>query len=577
MGYTSERNTQILIGLLKYHGIRKIIVSPGANNVSFVASIQNDPYFEIYSCVDERSAAYIACGMAEESKEPVVISCTGATASRNYFPGLTEAFYKHLPILAVTYTQPICNIGHNIPQVIDRTVISNDIAKCSFRINMVKDELDEWNCNIKINEGLLELTRSLPGPVHFNVETIQGGSFDVKEIMGVKPIDRLLLKDKFPSLIGKVAIFIGAHSLWSKEQIESINIFCEKYNAVVFVDSTSNFPGKYTVNPALISMQQNYICNLLEPDILIHIGDISGSYFNIKPKKVFRVSLDGKLCDYYRKLRYVFEMDELEFFDKYNQEEFENNNIDSYYKKCSDEITSIYSKITELPFSNLWIAKALSERLPVNCILHLGILNSLRSFNCFPPNHFIPVYCNTGGFGIDGCISSMLGAAIASPKKLFFCLIGDLATFYDINVLGNRHIANNIRIIVINNGLGQEFKNYGHRAAQFGEQTNPYIAAAGHFGNQSKTLLKNFSTSLGFKYFSARNKSEAISVLNKICEDSISNEPILFEVFTNTEDETLALKTIVNLKSNSVGEAKQIAKSLLGTKGIDFAKRFLKK
>ena len=60
----------------------------------FVASVQNDDYFELYSCVDERSAAYMACGMAEEAEEPVAICCTGATASRNYLPGLTEAFLQ---------------------------------------------------------------------------------------------------------------------------------------------------------------------------------------------------------------------------------------------------------------------------------------------------------------------------------------------------------------------------------------------------------------------------------------------------------------------------------------------------
>ena len=64
MSYTSERNTQIVIELLKYHKVKKIVVSPGATNVSFVASIQDDTFFEVYSCVDERSAAYMACGRA---------------------------------------------------------------------------------------------------------------------------------------------------------------------------------------------------------------------------------------------------------------------------------------------------------------------------------------------------------------------------------------------------------------------------------------------------------------------------------------------------------------------------------
>ena len=65
--YSSEENVLELIALMKAHGVRKIVASPGTTNITFVGSIQNDPYFEIYSCIDERSAAYIACGLAEES------------------------------------------------------------------------------------------------------------------------------------------------------------------------------------------------------------------------------------------------------------------------------------------------------------------------------------------------------------------------------------------------------------------------------------------------------------------------------------------------------------------------------
>ena len=90
--YTKERNVQIVLSLLKAHGIRKVIASPGSTNIAVVGSMEHDSFFEIYSCVDERSAAYMACGLSAESGEPVVLSCTGATASRNYYPGLTEAY-----------------------------------------------------------------------------------------------------------------------------------------------------------------------------------------------------------------------------------------------------------------------------------------------------------------------------------------------------------------------------------------------------------------------------------------------------------------------------------------------------
>ena len=105
MFYSAEKAVRLLISLLKQHNIKKIVASPGATNITFVASVMHDEWFEVYSCVDERSAAYMAVGMAEESGESIVLTCTGATASRNYLPAITEAYYRKLPILAVTATQ----------------------------------------------------------------------------------------------------------------------------------------------------------------------------------------------------------------------------------------------------------------------------------------------------------------------------------------------------------------------------------------------------------------------------------------------------------------------------------------
>ena len=188
--YSSERSVQLLISLLKQHGIKKIVASPGTTNLSFVASLQQDEWFEVYSSVDERSAAYLACGMAEESGEPVVLSCTGATASRNYIPGLTEAYYRKLPVLAVTSTQDISRIGHHIAQVIDRRVIQNDIALLSEYIPATDDSVKEWSNTVRINCALLELRHRGGGPVHLNMETTYSRDYSVRELPQARMIRR---------------------------------------------------------------------------------------------------------------------------------------------------------------------------------------------------------------------------------------------------------------------------------------------------------------------------------------------------------------------------------------------------
>ena len=179
--YSAERNVQILVALLKAHGIRYVIASPGTTNINFVASVQCDPFFKVYSSVDERSAAYLACGIASESGEPVVLSCTGATASRNYISGLTEAHYRKLPVLAVTSTQNPVKVGHLVPQVIDRSLQQADTVHESILVNMVRTADEEWDCEIKVNRALLALRRHGGGPVHINLETGYNQDFSLRE------------------------------------------------------------------------------------------------------------------------------------------------------------------------------------------------------------------------------------------------------------------------------------------------------------------------------------------------------------------------------------------------------------
>lgn len=576
-GYTDEKNIQILIALMKHHGVRQVVVSPGATNVTFIGSIQWDPYFTLYSSVDERSAAYIACGLAAESGEPVALSCTGATASRNYLPGLTEAYYRKLPVLAITATQHLGRIGNMVPQVIDRTNELNDICRLSVQCPTVYSDDDRWACEANLNRALLELTRDGGGPVHINMVTTYSSNFNVKELSKVRCVDRIDRDDDLPSLAGKkVAIFVGAHRRWSERLISAVDSFCERYDAVIICDHTSNYSGRFRVDAALVCSQMRSVPEVRSCDVLIHIGEISGAYIGLSSKEVWRVDEEGVPRDPFNKLRYIFDMKEEEFFEEYASVG-ELQSTHPYFGAWSTKDAAVRSKIPELPFSNPWIAQHVGSMLPKGSVLHLGILNSLRSWNLFPLDPSICCYCNTGGFGIDGCVSSLIGASLAAPEKLFFGVVGDLALFYDLNSLGNRHIGSNIRLMVIDNGVGTEFKNFNHKAAQFGVDADAYMAARGHYGNQSRDLLRHYSSDLGFEYLSASNKEEFLDAAKRFTATEACDQPILFEVFTDSKDESDALEILYSLEVDTKGAAKQVIKSLLGEKGVAAAKKTLRR
>jgi 2-succinyl-5-enolpyruvyl-6-hydroxy-3-cyclohexene-1-carboxylate synthase len=578
--YTNEKHTQILIALMKKHGIKKIIASPGATNICLVASLQNDPYFEIYSSVDERSAAYMACGLAAESGEPVVLSCTGATASRNYMPGLTEAFYRKLPILAVTSTQRIDRIGHNIPQVIDRSVEPNDIFNLSVYIPEIYNDEDKWSCEVRINEAILGLTHHGGGPVHINLVTNYSPIYDVEELPDVRVIKRIYYNSKMPEISkGRLGIYVGAHKEWSRKLTDIVDKFCCLYNAVVFCDHTSNYKGKYRVFPSLVVSQDCYTAKCCSVDLLLHIGDISGSYVTILSKKTWRINCDGKICDTFKNLQYVFEMNEEDFFEKYVELAYlsTNKQENTFLLEWQNEYKNIYDNIPEIPFSNPWIAKNTIGHIPENSVLHLGILNTLRSWNYFEISNNIKGYSNTGGFGIDGNTSSLIGASLADSNRLFFGVVGDLSFFYDMNSLGNHHIGNNLRLMIINNGKGAEFTMYNHLGAKFKEKTNDYIAAANHYGKKSAVLIKHYAEDLGFEYISAKNKEEYLNNLERFTNPNILEKSIVFEVFTDSKDESEAHRIIRNIRVSKKGIVKKMVKNTLGEKGVILLKNFIKK
>ena len=228
-----------------------------------------------------------------------------------------------------------------------------------------------------------------------------------------------------------------------------------------------------------------------------------------------------------------------------------------------------------MPFSNIWIAQKLAPEIPKNSLLHLGILNSLRSWNFFEVDKSISSICNVGGFGIDGCLSTMIGASIVRPNKLCFCVVGDLAFFYDMNALGNRYIGKNLRILLINNGKGTEFRHYTHPASMFGVDADDFIAAAGHYGNKSRNLVRHYSEDLGFKYMSASNKEEFLEVFYEFVDETNKEVPLLLEVFTDSTDESNALKIISNIEKGN--QLKAFVKSTLGIKNVQKLASIIKK
>lgn len=541
--YTAEKHIQVLIFLLKVYGVKKIIVSPGTTNMSFVYSLQSDPYFEMYSCIDERSAVYMACGMAETTNEPVALSCTGATASRNYMGGLTEAYYSKLPIIAITSSQKSYKIGNEVEQVTDRTKLPSDIAKLSIEIDEIHNIEERKYCELKINKALNTVRMNGGGPVHINLITNFCKDFSTKTLPKCKTI-RVIEYTNFPELKGKIAIYVKSHSpFWDEHVINLIDEFCSLYDAVVVGDHLSNYKGHFFIQAPIIFNQEK---SKEEFDIIICIGEINNK-LGINCKAMWRISENEQITDPDLKLEYFFKMRLIDFFSQYVNiaKERKIQSDKKNYLRLNKKYFNLINSIPELPFSNIWIAKNTCSCFPRNSVVYLGIVSTLKSWNLFLMDSSIDCYSTVGGFGIEGTMSSMIGASIANEEKLNFAIIGDLSFFDDMNVLGNRHIKSNVRVMILNNNGGNEQLFQNGLPQQ--EKVPKFIAASGHYCTNPKLVIQSYIEALGYRYLCARSKEEYLHNLS-IFFAKDSDKPVVFEIIYDYENDLKARSMITKLE-----------------------------
>lgn len=170
-------------------------------------------------------------------------------------------------------------------------------------------------------------------------------------------------------------------------------------------------------------------------------------------------------------------MEEADFF-RYYADRRKGMKRNDYARQWQAEHARILEMMPEVPFPNVWIAKTTSRLLPAGSAFHLAGSNTVRAWNFFPIPDNVECYSNDGTMGIDGQVSALIGESIAHPDWLHFGAVGDLTFFYDMNSIGNRHVGHNLRLLIVNNGKGAEFKLYTHTAYAFGDKADAYMAAA---------------------------------------------------------------------------------------------------
>ena len=534
--YSDNKMVLQLMSLLKQFNIRRIVISPGSRHFAFVHSLEADPFFKLYSVVDERSAAFFALGLIQQTGEVVAVTCSSGTACMNYGSAVIEAFYQRLPLLVLSSDRIPEYLNQLEDQMYDQQNSFSNFTKYHGQLPEIKNDIDLWYCNRILNEAFIELNHHGRGPVHVNIPFVAHNTdtFSTPELPIVRKItlhDAETNKEEWKkiseTLQGKKIIIAWGQSVNITPLLEQkISTFCEKTDAIILTDKLSNLHNQNAIlnTTAVFSLLTKEEKYKLHPDIVISIG---GNYiFNGEIKsfvgskiKSWQVGKEDKVIDPFRCLTDIFEMSEECFFSHFNDfVDFQNSgNYRQTWLSISNQIAC-----PQTEYNELFAIGTLLTNLPKNVDLQLANSLTIRMAHLFDIDPSIRVNCNRGVNGIDGSMSTAVGFAAENDRPTFY-ITGDLSFFYDMNSLWIRHLSPKMRIMLINNqGGGVMYAPLNDKM----RQTLPEHVAAAH-----KCSAKGWVESIGFKYLSAHNKKDIEEGVRQLLDQSIQ-QPVFLEVFS---------------------------------------------
>lgn len=527
-----------------YHkGIENIVISPGSRNAPIVLAFTNHPKINCLSIVDERSAAFFALGMAQQTRKTVAIACTSGSAALNYAPAISEAYYQHIPLLVLTADRPVEWIDQADSQTIRQKNLYANYIKNSYELpQSINSKDDLWHVDRTINEVVDLCQQGTPGPVHLNLpfkEPLYQG-FDKKI--------------SFPKIISTTSTQTSLDPETIKEIAQSWNQFPKKLIISGVVEPNSE------LNSVLAQISKDPSVTILTENL----SNLSHDEFNSCIDRTL-ATIDKNESDTYRPNLLISICNQIvskkikAFFREFNPDE--HWHVDSHlfldtfqsltknipvkpeylFKAINNQIiphqsdfSSKWNKkqlkafenhqafLANCEYSDLKVFDLLLKSIPKDSNLQLANSTPVRYSQLFDARNDLSYNSNRGTSGIDGSLSTAAGAAYGS-KKATTVILGDLSFFYDSNGLWNNYLSPDLKIILINNGGGGIFR--------FLDGPSDSEAFEEFFETEHDLNAKGIAKTFGIQYQSVRNLNELENGIANLYH-SRNKKVSLLEVFT---------------------------------------------
>jgi 2-succinyl-5-enolpyruvyl-6-hydroxy-3-cyclohexene-1-carboxylate synthase len=552
------------IEIMVQKGITNVVISPGSRSAPLTIAFARHPEIQKFIVPDERSAGFIALGMALATQKPVGLLCTSGSAVVNYFPAVSEAFFQEIPLLILTADRPSEWLNQKDGQTIFQKNVFGNHVKASFEFPIDFQHPDAtWYANRISNDATNVLLTAPFQPVHINIPLREPlYPTDNEEIIFKKEV-RLIEKSPTESIISeefwhkiiplwqksdKKMLIVGQMIL-DKNILDKIQKLQQK-GVVVLSDAISNTQNAENREKVIkyhdwILMQngeggqsQKEILKKLAPNLVFTIGKslISKSLKEFirknPPAYHWHIQPAGEVSDMFRCLTHSFEVEPIYFLDKLlntnDLEDFDNSNdLKNTFQKSwweqekkatqflnitFDTFEKNNQNIDNELFSEFEATKIVLENLVENSKLHLANSMPVRYVNFLglPENKNIEVFANRGTSGIDGSSSTALGYATQTSETVVL-FTGDIAFFYDRNAFWNDFVPKNLRIILMNNHAGNIFR-------LIDAKNSPELET--YFETSNPLNAKGLAQEMKMEYFFAENANAIKIILKNFFEPS---------------------------------------------------------
>ena len=472
----------IFVRRLFESGVRHAIISPGSRSTPLTLAFAAHPGISKHIVIDERSAAFIALGIAKSSGVPAVLVCTSGTAVANYFPAVIEASESNIPLIILSADRPASLIHIGSSQTIDQQNIYGTYTRFFHYMGEPVDNDRELARVRKAADQAYYFATHKAGVAHINLPFKKPFEPSKKFYSSIANENQEILnlfKEEDPvtehtittlndhiwsNLVSaeKPIIIVGPRTV--ADANDSIFKLAECLKAPILVEAGCYLPE----HEHIISSVDGYIRNeknidTLRPDLIIRFGTqtVSKGLFSL-----LRGNLDIPQISFFDHdswsdepisasmsvaLRGDIDISKIsgaapkKWLKTWKKAEKE-------FRKSRKETLSKSSTLTDG-----YVFHTLQKLITEEMFVMLSNSFPVRDMNLFQdhnPNNFV----NRGAAGIDGITSTAIGVAIdkQTPGVLF---TGDLAFIHDSNALRSLSELNHpLLIVVLNNGGGTIFK-----------------------------------------------------------------------------------------------------------------------